>query len=128
MWLKFQSVKAQILVEISPWTSQPIKRLGFGKWCCAINMSYLTKHTPELHWVTTWGYILGLWINYWSIRDKDKPIFMVKILSLPIVLAVSSPVSPFQKSGCFKGGWPNTCKFSVLAQDVCMVGLATPSS
>ena len=79
-----------------------MKRLSFGKLTnhkiLLCYVSYLTKQTPEINWGTTWGYI-RVRVPSWSIRDMDKHIFMVKILSLPFVLAVSSPVSPFQKSG-----------------------------
>ena len=41
-------------------------------------MSFLTKQTPEFLWRVT----LGLWVPYWTIRDWDKPSFIMKILSL----------------------------------------------
>ena len=41
-------------------------------------MSFLTKQTPEFHWVIT----LGLCAPSWTIRDWDKHSLIVKILSM----------------------------------------------
>ena len=65
-------------------------------------MSYHAKQTPEFHWVTARGCIRANGSIIGPLGMSIKLIFYAEILSLSFVLAVSSLVSPFQKSGGFK--------------------------